>query len=383
MIKVLNIISDRNIGGAGRCLINFLKHYNRKLFLVKVVLPKGSLLKSEIQKLDVEVIELDGIEDKSFDIIAIGKLRSIIKSEKPNIVHTHSVLSARIAAKICGGVKIVYTRHSVFPVSSKISKGIGKIANKVINEFFADKIIAVAEAAKDNLTEGGISEKNIRVILNGVEPLTKASYKEISDTKSKYGIAETDFVVGILARLNEVKGHYYLIKAVAKIKRLKGNNIKFIIVGTGDTEKKLKEQVNLMNLNNNVIFTGFINDVSNILSIMDLQVNASFGTEATSLALLEGMSLGIPAVVTDYGGNPGVISSGQNGLIVKTKDSDDLANGILRIINDDGLRVYMQKKSIEIFNKKFTAQIYCKNIENIYKSLICTEHNRNITFSKS
>lgn len=370
MIKVLNIISDRNIGGAGRCVLNFLKYYDRKYFCVKVVVPRGSLLVAEVKKLEVEVIEVDGIADKSFDIKAISILREIIKKEEPQIVHTHSALSARIAAKTCKGVKIVYTRHSVFPVSKHISKGIGKIANKVINEFLSDEIIAVAEAAKKNLTDAGISDKKIKVILNGVEPLTKVSDERIKQVKLKYNIADNDFVIGILARLNEVKGHIYLIEATKKLVRIKGDKIKVLIVGTGEIENELKEQVNKLGLQDIIIFTGFIQNVNEILSVMDLHVNASFGTEATSLALLEGMSMGIPAVVTDYGGNPGVIRSGENGLIVRTKDSEDLASSILRVIEDDGLRFYMQKRAVDVFNKKFTAKIYTKNIENIYKNML-------------
>ena len=50
MIKVLNIISDSNIGGAGKCVLNFLKYYDRKKFAVKVVVPRGSLLKPEIER---------------------------------------------------------------------------------------------------------------------------------------------------------------------------------------------------------------------------------------------------------------------------------------------------------------------------------------------
>lgn len=370
MIKVLNIISDRNIGGAGRCVLNFLKYYDRKYFCVKVVVPRGSLLVAEVKKLEVEVIEVDGIADKSFDIKAISILREIIKKEEPQIVHTHSALSARIAAKTCKGVKIVYTRHSVFPVSKHISKGIGKIANKVINEFLSDEIIAVAEAAKKNLTDAGISDKKIKVVLNGVEPLTKVPDEKIKQVKLKYNITDDDFVIGILARLNEVKGHIYLIEATKKLVKIKGNKIKVLIVGTGEIENELKEQVNKLGLQDIIIFTGFIQNVNEILSVMDLQVNASFGTEATSLALLEGMSMGIPAVVTDYGGNPGVIRSGENGLIVRTKDSEDLASSILRVIEDDGLRLYMQKRAVDIFNKKFTAKIYTKNIENIYKNML-------------
>ena len=56
MIKILNIISDSNIGGAGRCLLNFLKYYDRKKFAVKVVVPKGSLLKAEIEKFGLDLV---------------------------------------------------------------------------------------------------------------------------------------------------------------------------------------------------------------------------------------------------------------------------------------------------------------------------------------
>jgi glycosyltransferase involved in cell wall biosynthesis len=369
MIKVLNIISDSNIGGAGRCVLNFLKCYDRQTFQLKVVVPTGSLLVPEIEALGVEVIQVDGIAEKSLDIKAIGKLRKIIKKEKPQIVHTHSTLSGRIAAKLCSGTKIVYTRHSVFPVSKRISQGIGKFINKTLNEFLSDEIIAVAEAAKDNLTEGGISDKKIKVILNGVEPIKRQPNEQIENTKKQYHINESDFVVGILARLNDYKGHSYLIDAANQIKKVKENAVKILIVGTGNVEAELKAKVKTLGLEDTVIFTGFIKDVPKILNIMDLQVNASYGTEATSLALLEGMSLGVPAVVTNYGGNPGVITNGENGLIVETKNAEALAKAILKIVEDDALRKHMQKKSIEIFKQKFDWNIYAQNVENVYKAL--------------
>ena len=96
-------------------------------------------------------------------------------------------MSGRIAAKLCGK-KIIYTRHSVFPVSDRISHGIGQKANKVINEFFSDRIIAVAEAAKQNLTDSGISADRIDVILNGVEPLTPVSEEKKKEIRAKYGV---------------------------------------------------------------------------------------------------------------------------------------------------------------------------------------------------
>ncbi|HCT64399.1 MAG TPA: glycosyltransferase family 1 protein [Lachnospiraceae bacterium] len=368
MIRVLNIISDSNIGGAGRCVLNFLKYYNREKFQIKVVVPRGSLLIPEIEKLDTDIIEADGIAEKSFDKSAVINLRKIIKRENPDIVHTHGNLSGRVAAKLCGK-KVVYTRHSVFPVSPKISRGIGKFVNKTVNEYLSDDIMAVAQAAKDNLTEGGISPNKIKVILNGVEKVKECTAEENAETREKYGIKENDFVVGIMARMEPYKGHKYLVEA-AEILKKKHKNIKVLIIGTGVSEGELKSLVKEKGMEETVVFTGFISDIRRMLGVMDLQANASYGTEATSLALLEGMSLGIPAVVSNYGGNPGVITHGENGYIFNLKDSADMAKYIEIIMEDNEQYEYMKTRSVQIFNEKFTAEIYARNIEKVYSGVL-------------
>ena len=100
-----------------------------------------------------------------------------------------------------------------------------------------------------------------------------------------------------------------------------------------------------------------------------MQVNASYGTEATSLALLEGMSLGIPAVVSNYGGNPGVITHGENGYIFESQNSNDLFRYLKKAMEEKEIYEYMQKKSKEIFQQKFTAKMYARNIEKVYEDL--------------
>ena len=310
-IKVIEVSSDTNIGGAGKCLLTLLENFDYNTFDVKVVLPKNSLLKPHIDKMNIPVIEVDGIADKSLDFAAVKKLRMIFKRERPDIVHTHASMSARIAAKQAGA-KVVYTRHSVFEPSKKISRGIGKVINGMINNHYADSIIAVAEAAKDNLTDTGVKESKIKVILNGVDGLTPVSTDEKRIIKERFNLPDGYKAVSIVARLEDIKGHDYFIEAADRLLQ-KGIKARFYIAGTGSYENHLKEKVENMNRQEQIIFTGFISDVDKLMSITDVQANASFGTEATSLALLEGMSLGIPAVVSDFGGNPGVIKNGQNG----------------------------------------------------------------------
>ncbi len=367
MIRVLQVCSDTNIGGAGKCILTYLKYCDRKNFHIGVVLPENSLLKPQVEALGFKVFEIAAMADKSLDFKAIQKLRKVFKEFKPHVVHTHASMSARIAAKLCG-IKIVYTRHSVFPPSPKLTKGIGKAVCGFVNNSTAHKIIAVAEAAKDNITAIGVSEKKIDVVLNGVEPLTPYSPQQIAQLRQEHNVTEGTKCAAIVARLNEVKGHKYFVQAASELKE-KGIKAKFFIAGTGDMEDAIRKQIKDGNLEDYVIMLGFLNNVEPLMNLMDVQCNCSFGTEATSLSLLEGMSLGKPAVVSDFGGNPGVIKNGENGFIVPTHDPKALAQKLTELFTDDELYARMSEKSKEIFKTKFTAQKYAENIENIYKNL--------------
>jgi len=368
-MKIIEVSSDTNIGGAGKCLLTLLENFDYDKFEVKTVLPKNSLLKPHIEKLGIEVIEVDGIADKSLDFGAVKELTQIFKREKPDLVHTHASMSARIAAKRAGA-KIVYTRHSVFPPSKKISKGLGKKINGFVNNRLADGIIAVAEAAKENLTDTGVDEKKITVILNGVDGLERVGDTE--KIRERFGVKNGEKVVSIVARLEDIKGHMYFIEAADEILKTVPN-VKFFIAGTGSYENTLKEKVKSLGLCENVIFTGFISDVDKLMNITDIQANASYGTEATSLALLEGMSIGIPAVVSDFGGNPGVIKNGKNGLVVPKKNSHALAEGIKKLLTDSECYKKMSDGAVKIFNETFTAKAMTKNTEDLYIKIIGKE----------
>lgn len=366
--KIIEVSTDTNIGGAGKCLITLLENFNYDIFEVKVILPPNSLLKPHIEKRGIEVIEVQGIAEKSLDLKSIRSLGKIFKREKPELVHTHASMSARIAARHAGA-KVVYTRHSVFPPSKYLTHFPGKQLNGLFNDHYADGIIAVAEAAKKNLTDTGVSADKITVILNGVEGLRPVSEEEKERLRERFGVREGEKVVSIVARLEEVKGHEYFIEAADLLLR-DGINARFFIAGTGSCERQLMERVRRLGREDRIIFTGFIPDVDRLMNITDVQVNASYGTEATSLALLEGMSLGVPAVVSDFGGNPGVIHDGVNGFVVAKQNSAALMMGIKKLLSDKELYKKLSGKSIEVFGKVFTAEAMTRNTEKLYLSLI-------------
>ena len=111
MIKILNVLTDSNIGGAGRLLVNYLHNFDRTRFDSAVVLPKDSRLIPAVRAEGYDVIETEYGRDESWDRRAVRELRRIIRDYQPDIVHTHSSLSARVAAWQCGVPARFYTRR--------------------------------------------------------------------------------------------------------------------------------------------------------------------------------------------------------------------------------------------------------------------------------
>lgn len=365
-IRVLHCISDSNIGGAGRLLLHLLRHFDKDVFDVTVVVPKGSALVPRIEECGIPVIETEHGRDASHDRGGIPELCGIMRRVKPHIVHTHSSLDARIAAWLCGVKCRIYTRHSVFDPPRRLTTFPGKQIAGAVNNTLATRIIAVAQAAADILTATGVRKDKITVILNGVEPLTPSTAEECVALRRELGFAETDFVCGISARMEPYKGHSYLVETARAVCAVRPE-AKFLVMGTGTTYEETMRLAREAGLDGKMVFTGFVTDVVPYYSIMNLSLNCSWGTEATSLALIEAMSLGLPAVVTSFGGNPGVIEDGVNGFLVPEKDSDAMAEAIVRIMGDPALYDTLSAGAKTRFGEKFTAQAMTEQLENVYK----------------
>ena len=367
MIKILNVLTDSNIGGAGRLLVNYLHNFDRTRFDSAVVLPKDSRLIPAVRAEGYDVIETEYGRDESWDRRAVRELRRIIRDYQPDIVHTHSSLSARVAAWQCGVPARFYTRHCAFEPSKKLTSFPGKQINGLMNRVLSTDIVAVADAAKKNLTDTGVPADMITVIINGVEPLRETSPEENDALRERLGIGREDFVCGIVARLEDYKGHAYLLQSAKTVVEARPGTV-FLIVGEGTERERLEKRAAELGIAGQVIFTGFCDDVAPYYGIMNLNLNCSWGTETSSLALSEGMSVGVPAVATTYGGNPYMITEGVNGLLVPEKDADAMADAILKIMNDPDLLKRLSDGARRLYREKFTARAMTEQLERLYEA---------------
>lgn len=360
MIKVMHVLTDTNIGGAGIWLINFLENYNRKEFDIVAVLAKNAAILPRIKELGVKTIELDGVGDISFSLPSVKSFVNIMKKEKPAIIHTHASLSARIAAKLCR-IPVVHTRHCIegkksFPVNMVYS---------FINRTLSAHVTGVSKAVCDNLLADGIPQSRVSLIYNGITPLRDFSPEERIAARKKYSIPEDALVVGLVARLEQVKNPMLFVEA-AKLTVKKIPNVFFVLCGDGSLRDKVTEAIRP--IKDKVLMTGYTKDVETIYNTMDIFTLTS-DSEALSIAIIEALSAGAAVITTRSGGPTEIIENGENGLTVPCNDKEALSDAIVQLAQSPEKRKAFIQKGKKLATEKFSALKMAEAIENIYTNL--------------
>ena len=366
MIKILHFITDQNVGGAGKLLCSQIKNMGGKEFKITVALPENSQLKKPLSALPCTLINLRHGADKSFYAPSVLEAAKIIKSEKPDIVHSHGSLSSRIAAALLNVPSRIFTRHCCFPLSKMYKSPIFRLTVGLINNSLSTSMIAVSDSARDNLVAMGCRYEKIATVINGVDSIRVTSREESNYWRARYGITRDNFVISIVARLEECKGHKTFLEA-AQICKKHYPNFRFFIVGDGTIRETLKELAKRLDVIDVVHFTGFCEDVAPILNITDVNVNCSIGTETSCLALSEGMSLGIPSVASDYGGNTHMVKNADNGLIFPRGNAEALAMSLIRLYRDEEIYAKCSLGALRRFHEEFNAATMTQKMKEFYK----------------
>ena len=138
-------------------------------------------------------------------------------------------------------------------------------------------------------------------------------------------------------------------------------------MGDGTIRGELEALSRKLKIDKSVYFLGFVNDVAPIYNITDVNVNCSYGTETSSLALSEGMSIGLPAVASGYGGNPHMVNDGVNGLIFPARNEKALAEVLIKLYTDTELYQKCSQGAKRRYNEEFTARAMTEKMAQIYR----------------
>ncbi|MEN8905458.1 MAG: glycosyltransferase family 4 protein [Clostridiales bacterium] len=363
-LNIMHFISALLSGGSENMLVTTVKKLNTlnsDINIVVVVMNNlvNEGLKRELEKNCENVFFLERTPSSKKPGY-IFELMKIIKKYNIEIIHTHdfgtrirSILFKILNPKL----KVVYTAHTIDLFNNMNS------IDKVLHNIFINKSIAISNAVYSEAVNNGIN--NVVRIYNGVD-LKSFIFKNKNDLTN-----ERVNIINVARVTHLIKGQDILIKA---LKLLKDNNIKIKCLFVGDitgcfeeSYKYLLKLVDEMDLQQEVVFTGNIKNVHDLLLRSNLFILPS-RVEGFGIAVIEAMISGIPVICSDIDGPTELVKNRETGLVFKSQDHNDLYKKILEIICD--LNLYMEiKNNAYKFSKKFDISIMLNKYINLYKEL--------------
>ena len=299
----------------------------------------------------------------------VKRMRDLIEREEIDVIDAHrgeGHLVAALAKKsLKRAVPLVRTRGDV-----RVPKG--SFLNRYLNRALTDKIITTCEVLRESYIRGlQMPAEKVTTVPVGVDSDFFSPRESDTAWKERLSIPEGNLVVGIVGRLSPVKGHEYFIQAADHVlKRLP--RVTFIICG-GDAQigaQQLKDAVRGRNIEENFRFLSKVKDIREIISLFDIGVVSSVGSETICRVALEYMSMGKPVVGTNVNAIPEVVQHQVNGLVVEPKKWQELASALVELLRHKDKRKKFGEKSRCIVMEKFTLDVFARKTEEVYLSLL-------------
>ncbi len=366
-MRILYVISDSNIGGAGILLCNILRHIDKNKFPCAVAMPRGSDLRARVLELGVTVMELEHPCDR-FSWQSVRELSKVIRDFDAEVIHANAAICARVAGRMCG-CRVVHTRHCYYPIKDT-GASLARTVRRIGNRLLSDQAIATASSAAENLEELGIPKSRIQLIINGSEPVREVSREEAEAWRNRLHLTSDDYCIGICARLEACKGHDTFLRAAAiSLSRMPEKRFRFLIVGEGSRREELEAMGERLGISQFLRFTGFVEDMAPIYRLLRINVNCSCGTETSCLAISEGMSAALPTVASDYGGNVAMLGNSSAGICFPVGDARALSDALCKIASDVDLEATMCIAARQRYSERFTPEKMTERLERVYLSL--------------
>jgi glycosyltransferase involved in cell wall biosynthesis len=336
MKRILILIKGLGRGGAEQLLVSAAPHLDRSRFHYEVayVLPAKDALAAELGRHGLPVSCLGGGDATAW----VRSLRSLVRERRIDLVHAHlpyAAIGARLALTGGGGPRLVYTEHNVWQSYRPPTYWANLLTfNRT------DHVFTVSDEVRASIRYPRglrwLRLPPVETLYQGLDGAALEQPPPLDGVREEFGIAPHAPVVGTVANFRHEKGHDHLLHA-ADIVRRTVPGVRFLLVGQGPLEEKVRRQAELLRLGDTVVFTGFREDVPRLCAAIDVFALSSLH-EGLSIALLEAMALGKPPVVTRVGGLPELVEDHRHGLLVAPADPAALAAAITALLQDPALR---------------------------------------------
>ena len=383
-ILYIDLSSNPNsMGGAQKSLLNIMTEMKKRGNEAILAIPKDGLLVSKAQNEGIRTLRFAlpatintrirfgqkryfnifaAIYDVFILLLSGFSLFVLTNRIKPDIVHANQMLvsiAAGIASKLAKVPCIWHIRENP---AAHISKTVIKIFG-VFGFLLSDQVIVNSKFTADIFRNTSLLNK-IVVVPIGVENTTDNLIQ--NDSRSTN-------VISIIGRIIPMKGHEILIKSLNIINQ-KHVDFELQIVGYFNPIDpyylSLVSLIEEFELTSKVKFCGFKSSISPILNSSDIIVSSSTESESFGRTIIEAMAARKPVVASRIGAHPEIIEDGITGFLVEPGNPEQLADRIELLLMNKKFAMEMGQHGRERYEKCYTLDQYCKDIEDTYRRLI-------------
>ena len=359
-MRILHVEAGRHLYGGARQVCYLVGGLAAEGLENILVCARGSEIAGAVG--DATVVELPMGGD--LDVFWAGPLRKLIQAHAPDVVHVHSRRGAELVGGRCArraGAPAVLTRR----VDSRETAWWGRLKYRPYSV-----VAAISSAVESELVDHvGLEPGRVVKVASAVdtgryrpEPAARARLEKA------FGIPPESMMVGVIAQLIARKGHALLFDCVPDVVA-RHPGIRVLLFGRGPLERSLRRRIAQRSLGSRVQLMGFRDDLAELLPGLDLLVHPAL-REGLGVAVLEAMSAGVPVVASDAGGIPDIVEHERSGLLFEAGDSRQLYDTLLRILDDEALRLRLARAGRERVKSRFSVQRMSRRYVEVYNRVL-------------
>jgi glycosyltransferase involved in cell wall biosynthesis len=324
----------------------------------------------ELRQRAQEGLELFPLAPRTeMDLGAAWKLARLIRQLRPDVVHAHDPHGVAMA----GIALSMITQPSTPPLlaSRRVDFRLKGSSLSRWKYRQVDCFVCASEAIRQILVADGVPEDRTVTVHEGID-VERVEAAPPAKLHEELWLPHHAPLVGNVAALVPHKGQRHLIEAAALVVR-QVPDARFVIAGEGELRQALERQIKEHRLEKHVLLAGFRPDVLSVHKAFDLFVMSSV-TEGLGTSLLDAMACAKPVVATTAGGIPEVVVDGETGLLVPPRDHHALADAIVRLLNDAGLRQRLGAAGLARVRGHFTAERMVHETLRVYARVTARPH---------
>ena len=367
-MKIVHVIGGGDVGGAKTHVLSLVSKLSEDNEVVLVSLREGEFAD------DARALGINTVVIKNRNPLKdFSSLRRLITKGGFDIVHCHGSKANVMISAIKGSIKVpvITTVHSDYRLDymgSIIKRLTFGVFNTVALRLL-DGYVGVTHAFENLLIERGFDPYELFTLNNGIEFTELSPKVSREDYRKKLGIDNPDAVVcGIAARFHPVKDIATALRAVARLKET-NPNVYLVLGGDGEEKENLMTLARELDIEERVVFAGWIDDMDSFLNAVDISVISSV-SEGFPYSILESIRAGCTMVSTRVGAMPEIIDDGENGLLFDVGDDFTLSEYVKLLCDNADLRREMAEKLLSKAKEKYSFEAMVNAQLSIYEKVL-------------